>query len=481
MLFIPFLIISSTRTEQLQLNHLHIAKAALFCEAYFTAILYGELASCEKLSQDHTESDPEKAIQIRSIMKDAYQAIGEIDAVPAFLDPIRQRMEYLKLNRCWDQIFIGLDAQPTEHSEYANNLSQAGLYNLANKLTQGSNSTNYECAWRLADWNIVEGNVSNSPLVQNEDASVEFHKYHYFALKNLKDKDQIGVKKNIERALCAIVKMFKQSSYECTKNIYKNLMMLQLLQQVEEFCHVSSLSFHFQNVTHFDFIFFFFQKFISIQIQFPNVNNENYGPEFIINKWKYQDQIASCGFDYREPILAQRITMLQSVGVRAKRRFENSYNLSNSLIPQMMLNLVAECREEGFFDFGQRYSVTLQRMELPREMELKALIEDAQLSWHRGEGEMAQHMIDKVISKETPTFTHAKALGMKGEYLADARLEDTNIIIKSYLQDSVTFSATIKTKGEDFRKKPFYHPPKEREHLDMENRKRNYQAIAKCK
>lgn len=211
------------------------------------------------------------------------------------------------------------------------------------------------------------------------------------------------------------------------------------------------------------------------------MNDENYGPEFLINKWKYQDQIASCGFDYREPILAQRITMLQSIGVRAKRSFENKYNLSNSLIPQMILNLVTECREEGFFDFGQRYSATLQKMELSREMKMKTLIEDAQLSWHRGEGEMAQHMIDKVINEKTPTFTHAKALGMKGQYLADARLEDTNIIIKSYLQDSVTFSATIKKNGEKFREKPYYHPEEEREQLDLENRKRNYRAIAKCK
>lgn len=225
------------------MNYSHIAKAALFCEAYFTAILYGELASCEKLSQDQEENNQEKAnktIQIRSIMKDAYQAIGETDAVPAFLDPIEQKMEYLVLNRCWDQILIGLDAQSDNFSQYATYLSQAGLYNLANRLTQGNNSTNYECAWRLADWNIVEGSVSNSPA-QNDDTSVEFHKFHYFALKNLKARDQIGVKKNIERALSAVVKMFKQSSYECTKNIYKNLMMLQLLQQVDEFCHVSSL------------------------------------------------------------------------------------------------------------------------------------------------------------------------------------------------------------------------------------------------
>lgn len=209
---------------------MHIAKAALHCEAYFTAILYGELASLEDLTANDT-------VEVRSIMKSAYQSIGETDAVSAFLDPINHKMEYLELNRCWDQILIGCDAQSNDFTQCAQYLGKAGLYNLANKLTNGNNSANYECAWRLADWNIIEGGGGTSDA-SNNDLTLEFDKFHYFALKNLKKKDQIGVKINLENALKAVIKMFKQSSYECTKNIYKNLMMLHLLQQIDEFCHV---------------------------------------------------------------------------------------------------------------------------------------------------------------------------------------------------------------------------------------------------
>lgn len=94
----------SPTESQLELNYLHIAKAALFCEAHFTAILYGELASCD-------DSSVVSLDEIRSIMKIAYQSIGETDAVSAFIDPIKQKIEYLELNRCWDQIFIGMDAK----------------------------------------------------------------------------------------------------------------------------------------------------------------------------------------------------------------------------------------------------------------------------------------------------------------------------------------------------------------------------------
>lgn len=218
------------------MSYLHIAKSALFCEAYFTAILYGELASYENI-------DGKTSIEIKSIMKSAYQLIGETDAVSAFIDPLQQKMEYLEMNQCWNELLIGVDAQSNEISKCVSFLGQAGLYNLANKLTQNSNSTNYECAWRLADWSIVEGTAQTTSTQEDE-----FEKYHYFALKSI-DKshlDRIRVKSYVQKAFEAIIKRFKQSSYECTKNIYKNLKMLHLLQQIEEFCYVRYFSDHFK-------------------------------------------------------------------------------------------------------------------------------------------------------------------------------------------------------------------------------------------
>lgn len=217
---------------QLKLNYLHIARAALFCEAYFTAILYGELASYEH------PNDTAKN-EIKSILKNAYQTIGETDAVTAFLDPIKQNVEYLELNRCWNDILIRIDANSNGFTQYARYLSEAGLYSLANKVTQGNNAPNYECAWRLADWCMVEGGTEGSSHTNNLNISNEFEKHHYFALKNLQQKDHIGTKLNVKRAYDIVIKMFKQSSYECTNNIYKNLMLLHLLQQIEEFCCVS--------------------------------------------------------------------------------------------------------------------------------------------------------------------------------------------------------------------------------------------------
>lgn len=146
----------------------------------------------------------------------------------------------------------------------------------------------------------------------------------------------------------------------------------------------------------------------------------------------------------------------------------------------MILNLIAECREEGFLNLGKRYSATLHKLNLNREMKARAFIEDAQLNWKRGESEMAQILIANVITQALPSFTRAKAFGMMGEYLAEGRLEDTKTIIKSYLMESNKFSDKIR--NSDIKSdSAYYVPPEEREHLHLENKKRNYLAIAKCK
>lgn len=188
-----------------------------------------------------------------------------------------------------------------------------------------------------------------------------------------------------------------------------------------------------------------------------------------------------CGFSYREPILAQRVIMVQSAGIRATRKIENVGKFGTSL-QQMILSLIVECREEGSFNLGERYSAALHKMQLSRELKEEALIEDAKLCWTRGEGEMAKHMIAAVINEKQPTFTHAKALHMMGEYLADSQLEDTNTIIQTYFERSIGFSTNVKQKSEHITVgSAYYHTPEERERLDLENRKRNYKAIAKCK
>lgn len=228
----------SVRGQKIALNYLHIAKAAHFCDAHFTAILYGEMARMKRTSIAELEYDDNK---VKMVMKDSYQSIGEIDSVSAFIDPIKCRSEYLRLKKSWNELYLRLDAtsmmQSTDTSAYAQHMSDSGLYSFANVLMQKANEINYECAWRLGDWSVIERMSDSGP--QKNNGADECEKYHYLALKCLNGKDESGVKVNVERARIQIIQRIKLSSYECTRNIYKDLTSLQLLQQIEEFCDVS--------------------------------------------------------------------------------------------------------------------------------------------------------------------------------------------------------------------------------------------------
>lgn len=178
----------------------------------------------------------------KMIMKDSCQSIGEIDAVSAFIDPIKNRSEYLQLKQSWNEMYLRQDAisttQPANTSAYAQTMCDSGLYSFAHILMQKTNDINYECAWRLGDWSVVERESERGQQKNNEIAD-ECDKFHYFALKCLNRKDESGVKVNIEKARNQVIRRIKLSSYECTRNIYKNLTSLHLLQQIEEFCDVS--------------------------------------------------------------------------------------------------------------------------------------------------------------------------------------------------------------------------------------------------
>lgn len=106
--------------------------------------------------------------------------------------------------------------------------------------------------------------------------------------------------------------------------------------------------------------------------------------------------------------------MLESAGIRAKRNFEKVFTFGVDGIEPMILNLVAECREEGAYNLGERYLSMLYKRNLEREIKARAFIEEAQINWNQGESEMAQKLIENIITQPLPTFTRVKAIRMMG-------------------------------------------------------------------
>lgn len=272
-----------------------------------------------------------------------------MDAVSSFLDPISSRQTYLQLTNAYDQIFAQLDvnltSKPDTITEFADHLATSGLYGLANAVSQKSNRR-FECAWRLGDWSVL-----NQPGgKESMDFQQEFEREHYVALKCLQTtRDEKGVKDALKAARRAIISSLKHLSLECTNNVYQHLERLTLLQQIDDFCQVRL------HIAHCSFICYR-RSPTTLQVQFEKPDQSV--PNIFI-KWKHHDGIPFSDFKYREPILAQRISIVKSAGVRASRKLNTLFGEQQDVLQTMLLNLASECRVEGDKNLAVRYLAAL--------------------------------------------------------------------------------------------------------------------------
>lgn len=91
-----------------------------------------------------------------------------------------------------------------------------------------------------------------------------------------------------------------------------------------------------------------------MQFEKPDQNIPN-----IFIKWKHQDAIPFSDFTYREPILAQRIIIVKSAGVRASRKLKSLFGEQQDVLQSILLNLASECRLEGNKNLAIRYLASL--------------------------------------------------------------------------------------------------------------------------
>lgn len=415
----------------------------------------------EQRSPNETRSNRE----LQAIMREAYTSIGEPDAVHAFIDPIANRRDYLRFNQSWSHIFLEQDvlpyAQPTQLAECLVNLRLAGQYGLCNSLSKNVTASaasnaiaQYECAWRLCDWSILDDQPS-SVTAENQ-----FEQAHYKALHCLQLKDEFGTKLAIGRARCIVIDDLRSASLECTHNVYRHLQRLALVQQIEDFLPLQ------------------FQHHVMSSDQATGDTNSQ---KNIITKWRAQDRIVTSAFRIKETLLAQRITILRSAGVRATRRLQNTFNVPVDVQQTMLLDVAREARHEGELNMAVRYLAVLSgQPALSSQAKSGLWLEDAQLNWLQGDRLLAKRLIQQSLSNTDPesSLSRACALRIYGECLADTQSSDTRTLIDKYLLNSLKLLGTIEAERDPLAAR-MRLPAAEIGAFVLEHRRRAYESIGK--
>ncbi|KAG4079703.1 hypothetical protein HA402_009089 [Bradysia odoriphaga] len=385
--------------NKITLEYMHIARAAQYCEAYFTSIMYAELWALQiEASSPYTLKQIKSDRSLQEIMKTAYISIGDMDAVLLVLGSNWVASNVPSIDKRLRSDFVGNGCEIGELTGH--------LFTNLPIIWPSPDS----CAWRLGDWNVLAGTTESNDFQQ------EFERHHYFALKCLQTtKDEKGVKDALKTARSAIISSLKHLSLECTNNIYHHLERLTLLQQIDDFCQV--------------------------QFEKPDATVPN-----IFIKWKHQDGIQFTDFKYREPILAQRISIVKSAGVRAGRKLNSLFGEQQDVIQTMLLNLASECRVEGNRNLAIRYLAQLRSVCTSDVSTAKMLLEDAQLYWSIGKHLVSEKILNSLLKGGDieSHFTHVISRRLLGEYKAESYSDSVETLIEKNFQYSLDMLSKLK-------------------------------------
>ncbi|OAD57559.1 Serine-protein kinase ATM [Eufriesea mexicana] len=394
----------------LKLNYIYIAKAAKYCSAFFTAILYAEM-SCETILNDYNkftsaskidhvyELSPEQGRVIQNILRDSYTKIGNVDGISGtgsshLQDQSTRIHHYIHTNK-WDEVMLAQDVELSFGNmmvikEMANGLYQSGLqYLLSNFISTMSKNgaqidedIQYECAWRLGNWNIYETNqtlhTQYNCNLKSEITEHDYHFYHYQALKYFHENNKIATQDAIQNARISIIKALKNISLEL------NL-----------------------------------------------ANQDDY--EKILYKWQQQDIANFNKFQYIEPVLTQRTVMFQI----------NETLINNANIKNALLNTYLQISKIAADEENLHIAIPKQK-DIPPKIQDQLLYQESLLARLRKDLNVGRFLLRNLMNKESlDANLRARILRVYGDWMVETKSENPQTVIEKYYLKSIDINTSI--------------------------------------
>lgn len=428
----------------LDLNYLHVAKAALYCSAHFTTVLYSEIwcdahrqqqedsrssSGSQSLSQDFTQdtkidsassASTEVGINVQDLLMEAFQQIGDPDGLygcgAGRLADTSSRVKTYEHENLWDKALVTYDIDMSSSSADSSlGLLQAlqnfgaleVLNNYFHGMAPGADVTpnvqelQYQAAWKAGQWTL-------DPTLRSNQTG--YHQAVYSALSAVKEDHLSLASSAVKSARLSVIQRLGEGSMESVRCLYPMLTDLNCVSQIE-----NALKCNLRNGTELC---------------------------VLLDRWSGEDEnyLTSNDFEFLEPVYNIRISLLQLV----LNKGDNS-SVSDCLQRQL-LQLVRLSSGAGRHQVAERAIGQLKSLETSvLDLHITKLMEESNMFWARGEQNTAKHLMKDIIlqlkkvrrkDKDAAKY-YAKVLCIYGNWLAETRSENPNVIMEDYLEKAV--------------------------------------------
>ncbi|XP_074534953.1 serine-protein kinase ATM [Halichoeres trimaculatus] len=443
----------------LDLNYLEVAKAAQFCSAHFTALLYSEIyvdkikatmeentrtksratrkINFEDSSQNFTisslteKSMEDTKISLQELLIEVYRSIGEPDSLygcggETMTSPLTRIRTY-EHEAMWGKALTSYDL----HSSLPDVVRQVGIVEALQNFGLSSILTTYlrglesegvewgtelgelrfQAAWRNMQWDCE--------LTERSDNSKPgFHESVFCSLQALRDKEFSLFDETMKHARVAEVEELCRGSLEAASSLYPTLRNLQSFRELESVKQLFSRP--FSDVTLRE----------------------------VCSQWRqHLKLLVDSDFSLVEPILATRSVAQHTLMGRVGDPDSKQY--LSSVLTDHLMELCQLARKAGNTQMAERAVFQIKQQGTRQSWSSSPVsswqLEEAQVFWVKGEQglalgllrQMINNLEDKVDMNPALVPVYTECLRLCGNWLAETCLESPGVILEKYLERAV--------------------------------------------